>query len=227
MNLDFKILTLWFVIEYWWYNTLTHENNRFLNVLVKSNFVTPTPFGSVICFVVGICLSNYNLNSFLIHQASYSKGYQCYLMHREVLGSIWKISRCPIKVSEVLCLFSSMLVWDNFRRQLIIFANSLDLLTRPYSCTYFLNMKSLMYQSQYIYMSMPSMPFTFLLVLLFQQLKHKSLKRIPILAPILGPRCTYKLWYTLTANINMTRACHSQNAPAQRWSVVSWLSLKQ
>ena len=99
---DFKILSLWFVIEYWWYNTLTCENNKFLNVLVKSNFATPTPFGRVSCFVVGICLSNYNLNSFIIHQASYSKGYQWYHMHREVSGSISKIGRYPIKVSEVL-----------------------------------------------------------------------------------------------------------------------------
>ena len=65
MILDFKILSLWFVIEYWWYNTLTRENNWFLNVLVESNFATPTPFGSVSCFVVGICLSNYYLNLFL------------------------------------------------------------------------------------------------------------------------------------------------------------------
>ena len=69
---------------------------------MKSYFATPTPFGSISCFVVEICLSNYNLNLFLIHQASYSKGYQRYLMHREVLGSIWKIGRYPIKVSEVL-----------------------------------------------------------------------------------------------------------------------------
>ena len=102
MILDYKILSLWFVIEDWWYNTLTCENNWFLNVLVMSNFVTPTPFGSVSCFVVGICLSNYNLNSFLIHQASYSKWYQWFLMHREVLGSIWKKGRYPIKASEVL-----------------------------------------------------------------------------------------------------------------------------
>ena len=100
--LHFKILSLWFVIEYWWYNTHTRENHWFLNVLVKSNFATPTPFGSVSCFVVGICMSNYNHNSFLIHQPSYSKWYQWYLMHREVLGSIWKIGRYPIKVSEVL-----------------------------------------------------------------------------------------------------------------------------
>ena len=104
MSLDFKILSLWFVIRYWWYNTLTRENNRFLKVLVRSNFATPTPFGSVSCFEVGICLSNYNLNLFLIHQASYSKEYQWYLMHRKVLGSIWKIGRYPIKVSEVLIL---------------------------------------------------------------------------------------------------------------------------
>ena len=101
-DLDFKILSLWFLIEYWWYNTLTRENNWFLYVLVKLNFATPTPFGSVSCFVVGVDLSTYNLNSVLIHQAPYSKGYQSYLMHREVLGSIWKIGRYPIKVSEVL-----------------------------------------------------------------------------------------------------------------------------
>ena len=102
MILDFKILSLWFLIEYWWYNTLTRENIWFLNSLVKSNFATPTPFGSVSCFVVGICLSNYNLKSFLINQTSHSKVYQWYLIHREVLGSIWKIGIYPIKVSEVL-----------------------------------------------------------------------------------------------------------------------------
>ena len=104
MILDFKILSLWFVIEDWWYYAITCENNWFLNVLVKSNFATPNPFGSVSCFVVGICLSNYNFNSFLIHQASYSKEYQRYLMQRENLGSIWKIGRYPIKVSEVLSI---------------------------------------------------------------------------------------------------------------------------
>ena len=41
-----------------------------------SNFATPTPIGSLSCFVVGTYWSNYNLNSFLIHQASYVKGYQ-------------------------------------------------------------------------------------------------------------------------------------------------------
>ena len=111
MILDFKILSLWFVIEYWWYNTLTRENNWFLNVLVKSSFATPTLFGSVCGFVVGVCLSNYNLYSFLIHQASYSKGYKWYLMHREVLGSIWKIGRYPIKLSEVLQLNRSTHVY--------------------------------------------------------------------------------------------------------------------
>ena len=100
----FKILSLWFVINYWWYNTLTRENFWFLNVLVKSIFSTAIPFGSVSLNGVGICLSNYNHNSFLIHQVSYWKGYQWYLMHREVLGSFWKIGRYPIKVSEVLYL---------------------------------------------------------------------------------------------------------------------------
>ena len=111
MFLDFKILSLWFVIEYWWYNTITRENNRFLNVLVKSNFATPTPFGRVSCFSVWVCLSNYNLNLLLIHQAPYSKGNQWYLMHREVLGSIWKIGRYPIKVSEVLFRKLILLNW--------------------------------------------------------------------------------------------------------------------
>ena len=62
MVLNLKIRSLWFLIEYWWYITLTRENNWFLNVLVGSNFATPTPFGSVSCFVVGVDLSNYNLN---------------------------------------------------------------------------------------------------------------------------------------------------------------------
>ena len=106
--LDFKILSLRFLIGYWWCNTLTRENNWFLNVLVKSNFATPTPFGSVSCFAAGVCLSNYNLNSLLIHQASFSKGCQWYLMRREVLGSIWKIGRYPIKVSEVLSQFTDI-----------------------------------------------------------------------------------------------------------------------
>ena len=94
------------------------QNNWFLNVLVKSNFATPTPFGSVFCFVVGICLSNYNLNWFLMHQASYSKGYQRYLIHRDVLGSIWKIGRYPIKVSEVLCVYVRNNVFSKRRHDL-------------------------------------------------------------------------------------------------------------
>ena len=53
MILDFKTLSLKFVIKYWWYNTLTRENNWILHVLVKSNFATPTPFGSVSCFIDG------------------------------------------------------------------------------------------------------------------------------------------------------------------------------
>ena len=69
---------------------------------MKSNFAPPTPFGSISCVIVGVCLSNYNLNLFLIHQASYSKENQRYLVHREVLGSIWKI------VSEVLHSLSGM-----------------------------------------------------------------------------------------------------------------------
>ena len=113
MIFNFKILSLWFVIEDRWYNTLTSEKKWFLNVLVKSNFATPTPFGSVSCFVVGICLSNYNLNLFLIHHASNSKEYQRFLMHRENLGSIWKIGRNPIKVSEVLYFYLS---WDKYKK---------------------------------------------------------------------------------------------------------------
>ena len=74
--------------------------------LVKLNFATPTPFGSLLFFRRDL-LSNDDLNLFLIHQASYSKGYQWYLMHREVLGSIWKIGRYPIKVSEVLDCYRS------------------------------------------------------------------------------------------------------------------------
>ena len=99
-----------------WYNTLTRENNWFLKVLVKSHFATPTPFGSVSCFVKGVCQSNYNLYSFLIHQAPYSKGYQWYLFRRAVFGSIWKIGRYPIKVSawiEIIlntsCIYNSLL----------------------------------------------------------------------------------------------------------------------
>ena len=118
MILDFEILWLWFVIEDWWYNTLTRENNWFLNVLVKSNFATPTPFGSDSCFVVWICLSKYNLNSFLIHQASYSNEYQQYLMQRENLRSIWKIGRYPIKVSEVLHLIQYL---QNYKCSLRLF----------------------------------------------------------------------------------------------------------
>ena len=93
---------MWIEIEYWWYKALTLENNWFLNILVKSNFAPPTLFRSVSCVIVGVCLSNYNLYLFLIHQTSYSKGYLWYLMQREVLGSIWKIGRYSIKVSEVL-----------------------------------------------------------------------------------------------------------------------------
>ena len=88
MILDFKILSLWFVIEDWWYNTLTRENNWFLNALVKSNFATPTLFGSVSCFVVGICLSDYNLNSFLYIKRPNQKDTSDILC----TGKIWEAS---------------------------------------------------------------------------------------------------------------------------------------
>ena len=91
MILDFKILSLWFVIEYWW---------------VRSNFATPSPFGSVSCFVVGVFLSTYNLNLFIIHQASYSKGYQWYLIHRETYQSV----RGPLCLALILS-FSTGIVW--------------------------------------------------------------------------------------------------------------------
>ena len=127
--MDLNILSLWFVIEDWWYNTLTRENNWFLNVLVKSNFATPTPFGSVSCFVVGICQSNYYLNSFIIHQASYSKEYQRYLMHRENLGSIWKIGRYPIKVSEVL-LFLPYAFWSSNLNNLMNYPSNSPMISK-------------------------------------------------------------------------------------------------
>ena len=130
MILDFKILSLWFVIEYWWYNTITRENNWFLNVLVKSNFATPTSFGRHSCFVVWVCLFHYNLNSCLIHQASFSKENQWYLMHREVLGSIWKIGRYPIKVSEVLSILIFTFYIINQIYLIIFHPNSLVILEK-------------------------------------------------------------------------------------------------
>ena len=41
--------------------TLTCKDNELLNVLMKSKYSTPTPFGRVSCFVKGVCLalSNY------------------------------------------------------------------------------------------------------------------------------------------------------------------------
>ena len=96
--------SIWLVLEAsslenWCYHCLLLLSVRYFS----HQIFNPTPFGSVSCLVVGVCLSNCNLNSFLIHQASYSKGYQWYLMHRDVLESIWKIGRCPTKVSEFLC----------------------------------------------------------------------------------------------------------------------------
>ena len=41
------------------------------------------------------------LSSFLIRQTSYSRGFQGYFKNWEILESIWKIGRYPIKVSEV------------------------------------------------------------------------------------------------------------------------------
>ena len=114
--LDYKIISLWFVNEYWWYNTLARENNWYLNVLVKSNFATPTPLGSISCFVIEVCLYNCNLYSFLKHQASYSKVNQWYLMRMEVLGRIWKIGRYPIKVSEVPVFVHSFTTSSVFSR---------------------------------------------------------------------------------------------------------------
>ena len=138
---DFKILSMWFVIEYWWYNTLTRENNWFLNVFGEVKFCNPTPFGRVSFFVVGICLSNYNLNSFLIHETSYSKGYQCYFMHREVLGSIWPYQsvRGPLRdsieleswheISNVVCVTSIVSDQPAHTRSLIrAFASRLNIL---------------------------------------------------------------------------------------------------
>ena len=88
MILDFKILSLWFLIGYWWYNTLKRENDWLLNVLVKLTYATPTPFGSVSCFVVDICVSDYNLNSFLIHQPPIQKVTSDILC----IGKFWEAS---------------------------------------------------------------------------------------------------------------------------------------
>ena len=105
MVLDFKILSLWFLIKYWRYKTLTCENNWFLLVLVKSNFAPPTPFGSVSCFVVGVDLSNYNLNSVLIHKVSYSKEYQSYLMHKaDTLSTCQRSFVSFYLLNNVLCV---------------------------------------------------------------------------------------------------------------------------
>ena len=65
---------------------------------MKSNFAPPAPFGRISGFVMGVYLSNYKFYLFLIYQTSYLKGYQWYLIRREVLGSIWKIGRYPISV---------------------------------------------------------------------------------------------------------------------------------
>ena len=65
-------------------------------------FSNPPPFGSVSCFVVGICLSNYNLYSFLIHQASYSKRLPVIPYTLGRFGKHLKTGRYPITVLEVL-----------------------------------------------------------------------------------------------------------------------------
>ena len=84
---DLKILSLWFVIVSWWYNTLKRENNWSINVLVKSNFATPTPFGRVSFFVVGIW-SNYNLNSFVYSKRLIQKDTSDILR----IGKFWEAS---------------------------------------------------------------------------------------------------------------------------------------
>ena len=61
------------------YKTAEHEGNGLLNVLGKPNFATPIPFHSLSSFIIGICLFNHKLYTFLIHQLSYSWGYQWYL----------------------------------------------------------------------------------------------------------------------------------------------------
>ena len=51
----------------------------------------PHPFDIILCIITGICLSTYNLFSFIIHQTSYLKGYKWYFIHREVLVRIDKM----------------------------------------------------------------------------------------------------------------------------------------
>ena len=57
------------------YKTLTHEIMDYW-MFWGSNFASPTPFGSISCFVIKACLLNYKHYSFLIHQKFYSRGYQ-------------------------------------------------------------------------------------------------------------------------------------------------------
>ena len=47
-----------------WLFKAKHENNGLLNDLEKSIFAVPTPFCSVSCFVIVVCLFNYKLYIF-------------------------------------------------------------------------------------------------------------------------------------------------------------------
>ena len=85
MILDFKRLTMWFLIKYWCYNTRTRAINWLQNVFAKSNSAFITPFGNVSCFVIVVRLSDYKLYAILMHQIFYSKEYQRYLMHIKAL----------------------------------------------------------------------------------------------------------------------------------------------
>ena len=116
-----------FILGLKWSLFLLYRNRK-KNIFKTSPPRVPTnPFARkcvLICEkLVGtrVCLSNYNLDSFLIHQACYSKGYQWHLMQREVFGSIWKIGRYLIKVSEVLPHSSTGLVHFRFKGWWMVF----------------------------------------------------------------------------------------------------------
>ena len=64
------------------YSTLLHSIAPGKYIVIKVEYGLQLRFNIYLnkcsgsCFFVGVCLSNYNLNSFLIRQASNSKGYQ-------------------------------------------------------------------------------------------------------------------------------------------------------
>ena len=85
------------------------------------------PFDIISCIVTGICLTDYSLFSFIVHQPSYLKGYQWYFIHREVLVRIDKMllnNKCEMNWP------SRTKIWFCWKQMLTAFFQKFSSLTK-------------------------------------------------------------------------------------------------